>query len=119
MTIAKTASFRVRPEAAEAVRAAIQEFVAHIRAHEAGTLLYASLRDAADPQRFLHLMIFAGDAAEQEHRKSAAVRTFVSILYPKLDPPGAQVEFRSWEPLATNLGGVWPPEETEERNGRT
>lgn len=82
-TIHKTARFSVKPESRPTCEAAIREFVEHIRQNEPGTLLYVSLRDAADSNAFLHVMAFADETAEHTHRTSAAVQRFVEILYPE------------------------------------
>ena len=52
-------------------------------ANEPGTKLYLSLQDQADPTRFLHVMIFEDEVAEDLHANSEAVKRFTDVLYPE------------------------------------
>ena len=79
--IAKTARFAVRADARERCEAAIREFVGALDA-ESGTRVYVSLREAGDPSRFLHVMVFEDEGAEETHRHAAHTRAFVETLYP-------------------------------------
>lgn len=83
MAIHGTARFGVKPEALDRCRSAIEEFVSYVRESEPGTKLYLSLQDRADPTRFLHVMIFDDDAAENLHANSDAVKRFTEVLYPE------------------------------------
>jgi quinol monooxygenase YgiN len=83
MAIYGTARFGVKPEALDRCRSAIEEFVTYVRANEPGTKLYLSLQDAEEPTRFLHVMIFEDDAAENIHTNSEAVDRFTGVLYPE------------------------------------
>jgi quinol monooxygenase YgiN len=83
MAIYGTARFSVKPEALDRCRSAIEEFVSHVRANEPGTRLYVSLQEQRDLTRFLHVMIFEDEAAEQVHTSSEAVDRFTGILYPE------------------------------------
>ena len=78
-----TATFRVRPEAVERCLGAIREFVDHVEKNEPRTKLYALWRDRDDPTRFIHLMVFEDQAAEQTHSSSGAVKRFTDVLYPE------------------------------------
>jgi len=78
-----TARFTVKPEALDRCRAAIEEFVTHVRASEPGTKLYLSLQETEDPTRFLHVMLFEDEAAENIHTNSEAVDRFTAVLYPQ------------------------------------
>jgi quinol monooxygenase YgiN len=79
--IAKTARCVVRSVARADCEAAIREFVAALDG-EPGTQVYLSLREAGDPTRFLHVMVFADAEAEERHRHAAHTRRFVELLYP-------------------------------------
>jgi quinol monooxygenase YgiN len=93
MTIRQTASFQVRPEALEQCEQAIREFVAYVKEHEPGTLLYTSLQEREDPTRFLHSFLFQDEAARDTHRHSEAVKQFTDVLYPHTIVP---VEFTEY-----------------------
>ena len=79
--VARTARFAVREAARERCEAAIREFVGAVDA-EPGTQVYLALREAGDPARFLHVMVFADAQAEERHRHAAHTRRFVEVLYP-------------------------------------
>lgn len=83
MAIHGTARFGVKPEALDRCRSAMEEFVSSVRANEPGTRLYLSLQDREDPTRFLHVMIFEDEAAEDLHANSEAVKRFTDVLYPE------------------------------------
>lgn len=91
-----TAAFRIREGELEAALEAIRSFVAAV-ADEPGTLVYRSLHDQEDPQRFLHMFEFADEAARDVHASSDAVETFTSVLYPLCEEP---VVFAAWEVAA-------------------
>ncbi|MGH2660023.1 MAG: putative quinol monooxygenase [Actinomycetota bacterium] len=80
-----TARFSVKPEALDRCRSAIEEFVSYVRVNEPATQLYLSLQDRADPTRFLHVMIFDDEAAEDLHANSDAVKRFTEVLYPETE----------------------------------
>jgi len=77
MPVYGTARFSVKPEALDRCQSAIEEFVTYVRANEPGTKLYLSLQDQADPTRFLHVMIFEDEAAENIHTNSEALDRFL------------------------------------------
>lgn len=82
MTIYKVATFSVRREALETSRQVIEDFVAYVHRHEPGTRLYLSLQNQEDPTRFVHVMSFDDETAEELHRSSEAVKKFTEVLYP-------------------------------------
>ncbi|HUF27228.1 MAG TPA: antibiotic biosynthesis monooxygenase family protein [Gemmatimonadaceae bacterium] len=84
MPIYTTASFRVRPESLEKCEQAAGRFVERIRSEEPGTRVYLSLQDSAERTRFLHVMVFDDEKAEERHRHSAATREFTTFLFPEL-----------------------------------
>jgi quinol monooxygenase YgiN/predicted enzyme related to lactoylglutathione lyase len=99
--IRQLARYQVRPDALDDVLAAIREFVAHVRAHEPGTLRYDVWQELDDPTRFVHNFIFRDAEAHQAHSDSAAVKKFAAALYPNCLSP---VEFVDYGPVASNAG---------------
>jgi quinol monooxygenase YgiN len=97
--IRQLARYEVRPQALERCLAAIQEFVAYVRANEPGTLRYEVWQEADQPTRFVHSFVFRDPEADRAHSESAAVKRFASILYPECLAP---VEFVDYTQLATN-----------------
>jgi quinol monooxygenase YgiN len=79
--VAKTARFTVRPEARARCEAAIRDFVSALE-DEPGTRVYVALREAGDPTRFLHVMVFDDEEADERHRHAEHTRRFVEELYP-------------------------------------
>jgi len=97
--IYQLARYQVRPEALERCLAAIDEFVAYVRAKEPGTLRYDVWQEQADPTKFVHAFIFRDEAADRAHSESAEVKRFASILYPECLAP---VEFVDYSLVASN-----------------
>ena len=98
MTIHQTARFQVQEKHLAECISAIEEFVAYVRANEAGTLLYTSLQQQDDPTQFVHYFIFQDDAARDIHANSEGVKRFTDILYPRLVAP---VEFTEYSLLVS------------------
>ena len=98
--IRELARYQVRVEALPRRLAAIDEFVAYVRAQEPGTLCYEVWQEHDDPTRFVHLFIFRDDAAQRRHSESAEVKRFASVLYPECIAP---VEFVGYREIASNL----------------
>lgn len=102
MAIYQTAEYQVEADAIDAVKRAIAEFVAYVRASEPGTQLYAAWQRQVDPTRFTHLFIFRDEAAQTAHSESTAVARFEAAYRPHL--VGGDVVFTDFEQVATNQG---------------
>ena len=92
--IHELARYEVRLEALEKCIAAIHEFVAYVRDHEAGALRYEVWQEAEHPTRFVHIFVWRDEEANRIHGESAAVKKFASILYPHCLAPVEFVEYR-------------------------
>ncbi len=97
--IRQLAHYEIRPAALQKVLAAIQEFVAYVRANEPGTLRYEVWQEPGNPTRFVHIFVFRDAEADRLHSESAAVKKFAGILYPECLAP---VEFIDYQQVASN-----------------
>ena len=95
MAIFQTGGYQVKPSAVNKVKEAIREFVAYVQANEPGTPMYHASQEKNDPTRFLHLFIFADEAAQARHGESEAVKRFESVYSPEL--VGGEVVFTDYE----------------------
>ena len=102
MPIYQIAHYQVKPAAVDKVRKAIEEFVAYVATHEPGTRMYTAWQQKDDPTKFVHLFIFADEAAQATHSGSDAVRQFESVYGPEL--AGGPVVFTDYELVAANTG---------------
>ena len=100
MPIYQTATYQVKPQAVDKVKQAIEEFVQYVRDSEPGTRMYVAWQQQTDPTRFIHLFIFADEAAMSRHSESEAVKRFESIYSPEL--VGGDVVFTDFDQVATN-----------------
>ena len=97
--IRQLARYEVRQEALPRCIAAIEEFVAYVRAHEPGTLRYDVWQEDENPARFVHIFEFRDAEADRIHSESAEVKRFAAILYPECLAP---VEFIDYDLVASN-----------------
>ena len=97
--IHELARYEVRPEALGACLAAIHEFVAHVRAHEAGALRYEVWQEKDHPTRFVHTFVWRDEDANRIHGESEAVKRFAGVLYPNCLAP---VEFIEYDQVDAN-----------------
>jgi len=95
MPIYQTGGYQVKPSAVNKVKEAIREFVAYVQANEPGSQMYLAWQEKNDPTRFLHLFIFADEAAQARHGQSEAVKRFESVYSPEL--VGGEVVFTDYE----------------------
>jgi quinol monooxygenase YgiN len=100
MAIHQTATYQVRPQAVAKVKQAIEDFVRYVRANEPGTRMYVAWQQQDDPTRFIHLFIFADEAAMTIHSESDAVKRFEAVYSPEL--VGGDVVFTDFNMVATN-----------------
>ncbi len=107
--IRQLARYEVRESALRAVRQAIDEFVAWIRANEPWTLRYDVWQEHGDPTRFVHIFTFRDRAAHEAHSASPEVKRFAGILYPQCLAP---VEFVDYDLVASNAEDVAPARAT-------
>ena len=98
MPIYQTAHYQVTADAVPTVRAAIEEFVAYVKANEPGTRVYSAWQERDDPTRFVHLFTFADEAAHEAHGGSDAVRRFEAVYRPVL--VGGPVVFTDYDLVA-------------------
>jgi quinol monooxygenase YgiN len=75
------AEFRIKEGTSGVVQTAIKEFVAAVHQAEPETE-YTSYRVGAS-DRFIHLMAFVDQDAQQRHQDAEYTSHFVEILYPK------------------------------------
>lgn len=92
------ARYQIRAESLNLCLAAINEFVAYIRANEPGTLRYDVWQDKQDPTRFVHIYIFRDAESDRKHSESDAVKKFSGIIYPLCLAP---VEFIDYQQTAS------------------
>lgn len=97
--IRQLARYQVRPESLPRCLAAIHEFVAYVRANEAGTLRYEVWQEQKDPTRFVHIFVFRDAEADRIHSESAEVKKFAGTLYPECLAP---VEFVDYDFVDSN-----------------
>jgi quinol monooxygenase YgiN len=96
--IFQTGAYQVKPAAVGKVKQAIAELVEYLRASEPGTQMYLAWQQKDDATRFIHLFIFADEAAQARHGQSEAVKRFEAIYSPEL--VGGDVVFTDYEMIA-------------------
>ncbi len=92
--IRELARYEVRPDALEQCLRAMHEFVAYVRANEAGALRYEVWQEVEHPTRFVHIFIWRDAEANRIHGESAAVKKFAGVLYPNCLAPVQFIEYR-------------------------
>jgi quinol monooxygenase YgiN len=91
----QSGAYQVKKSAVEKVKKAITEFVAYVKESEPGSLMYLAWQQKTDPTKFVHLFIFADEAAQARHGQSEAVKRFESVYSPEL--VGGEVVFTDYE----------------------
>lgn len=74
------AEFRIKEEASVVVLNVVREFVASVHAAEPETE-YTSYR-VGDSDRFIHIMAFVDETAQERHQNADCTSQFVEVLYP-------------------------------------
>ena len=80
--ICKTVQYKVKAGEVDKAKAAIAEFIRHIKKGEPDTLYYYSYQHSSDHHKFMHVMAFKDAAAEEKHKNSSYCKAFVDIIYP-------------------------------------
>jgi quinol monooxygenase YgiN len=92
--IHQLAFYEIHAEAIDKVKAAIDRFVAYIRANEPGTLRYDVWQEQEHLTKFVHIFIFRDLAAHEMHSSSAQVKEFADTLYPECLAPVVFVDYQ-------------------------
>jgi quinol monooxygenase YgiN len=98
MPIFQSGAYQVKPTAVDEVKQAIKDFVQYVQTGEPGTQMYLAWQRKDDPTQFIHLFIFADEAAHQRHSQSEAVKRFQSVYAPEL--VGGGVVFTDYDMIA-------------------
>ena len=85
--IRQLAHYQVRPEALERCLAAIREFVAYVRANEAGTLRYDVWQEKNDPTRFVHIFTFRNRRSGQDPLRVRGGQEILVHPLPRMSRP--------------------------------
>ena len=75
-------SFKVKREDVDIAKKIITEFIQQIKDKEPGTLFYRCFQEKSDDTSFVHVMTFQNEDAEETHRHTEYVKSFVNKLYP-------------------------------------
>lgn len=75
--------FEVYLKDIDKVKEIIRTFLRKIKENELDTLVYKSFQQKDQPEKFIHIMTFANEEAQNKHRNSPWCKTFVDQLYPK------------------------------------
>jgi quinol monooxygenase YgiN len=98
MAVFQSGAYRVKASAVDKVKKAIAEFVQYVQTSEPGTQMYLAWQHKDDPTQFIHLFIFADEAAQKRHGQSDAVRRFEAVYSPEL--VGGDVVFTNYDMIA-------------------
>ena len=96
-----TATYQVKPDSVQRVKAAIDKFTHYVKENEPGTQLYLAWQDKNDLTKFIHFFIFADEKAQEIHSNSDAVKQFESIYSPEL--VNGPVLFTHFTSVASNI----------------
>ena len=75
---------------------AAQKMIAHVKAHEPGTLMYVLNRNTADPTEFVFYEVYADTAAFAAHGNSEPMQQFFGAVGGLLD---GQAEIKMFEEI--------------------
>ena len=85
------AIFKVKPDKVDTIRLAVNQFIDAVRENEPGTLFYESYQGKGDSS-FFHVMTFENAVAEELHRQTPHMATFVGKLDPNCEEEPGFVE---------------------------
>jgi quinol monooxygenase YgiN len=74
------AEYRIKEGTLDVVQTAVKKFVAAI--HEAEPETEYTPYRVGDSDRFIHVMAFVDDAAQERHQQADYTSQFVEVLYP-------------------------------------
>ncbi|MFQ5665267.1 MAG: putative quinol monooxygenase [Candidatus Binatia bacterium] len=95
MTVIATLKVQAGSEAA--FQQAADKMIAHVKAHEPGTLTYVLNRSRSDPTEFAFYEVYADEAAFTAHGASAAMQEFFGAVGTLLD---GQPVIKTYEEVA-------------------
>ncbi len=103
------ATYRLRPDRVDEAKAAIQEYIEHVKETEPGTFSYHCLQSDVEPTGFIHLMSFTHEEAEATHATSPFLKKFSEKLFPFcVEGPNYEtlqlVSCSSWRGAASKAG---------------
>ncbi len=87
-------TFRIKPRKIEEAKVYISEFVNRVQEREPGTIMYKSLQGINDVARFMHIMAFKDQEAQQLHKKSSYCLSFTEDLYPLCEGKPVDSDYR-------------------------
>jgi len=73
-------SFEIKKSKLDSALVLIRDFVNNVKENESGTLLYHSFQDDENPCKFLHVMTFADQSAEEYHQTTDYCAIFAEEL---------------------------------------
>lgn len=74
------AEYRIKKGTLEAVEDTVKDFLSAVRESEPETVYEAF--QVGDSDRFIHLMTFIDEAAQERHQEAKYTSDFVGLLYP-------------------------------------
>jgi choline dehydrogenase len=101
--VLRRSRYTVQSGAEAAVRAAANEYLAHVRLNEPGTQRYLIVNPAGRPNEFIHVAEFADQQAFEVSQSSPAYQKLVSVLRPQL---AGEVEAETLQGSLVAAGGL-------------
>jgi len=92
-------SFKVNRDHIEEAKKIITKFIDQIKNKEPGTLFYRCYQEKSDETSFIHVMTFQNEDAEEAHRHTEYVKSFVNELYPMCEK---ELEFSELNLICSN-----------------
>ena len=74
--------YTVKEDKLEEVKNAVKHFISEVKAHESDTLIYDAFHVKNNKNEFFHMMAFADEKAENDHRNTEHIDLLFDILYP-------------------------------------